>query len=455
MKLFCRMLCFVLCVCLLCSLIACQKTPTDNVAKNQSAATQISTEYFTTATAIQSTTQTTQIAVTTTRLPTAVPTAIVGKTTKTTVSKTTATTNAHTAADLYFPIHNAALKVPTAAVMKDISIGFDRAQKRVRMQLPETMTIKVTEQQSRAYAAIYCGTVCIGRLVPNFYFSDTVSKETEDTLEVSGCTIQHFSYTAGNHIAYTYSGFMMLDDAFFCVLEISADYITPEDLAICMQSLQSIQLLERNNRLDCRNQDNLRIAIAGNSFIAYSEVAGQLQQLLKTNQKNATVDGYSYPNISVAQMVADSRIMQTLCGGNYDILFISSAYYSEDVTALSVVEDACNASGTELVLFPAHNEGTFNSELAYRSTTVKLAHWRVVLDRLLDKGVPESDLIYYDGVRHSKPLAGYCGAVMIYGMLYESAPNAASFGASYCQVSEELAQQVESITMDFIRPYFE
>ena len=453
MKHLCRMLCVALCVCMLCSLIACQKTPadgTDDSAKSESTTTQISTESFTaTTTVIPSTTTTT------TRPSTTAPSSSADQTTGTMVPTTTATTNGYTAADLYFPIHNVALKAPIAAVMKDVSMDFDRAQKRVQMHLPETMTIKTAEKQSRTYAAIYCGNVCIGRLVPNFYFPDTVSKETENTLEVNDYTIQHFSYTAGNHIAYTYSGFAMLDDAFFCVLEISADYITAEDLALCLQSLHSIQLLERNNRLECRNQDNLRIAIAGNSFIAYSEVAGQLQQLLRANRKSATVDGYSYPNTSVSQMAADSRIMQTLCSGNYDILFISSAYYSEDVAALSVVEEACNASGTELVLFPAHNEGTFNSELAYQNTSVKLAHWRVVLDRLLEKGVPESDLIYYDGVRHSKPLAGYCGAVMIYGMLYESAPNTASFGASYCHVSEELAQQVENITMDFIRPYFE
>ena len=120
-----------------------------------------------------------------------------------------------------------------------------------------------------------------------------------------------------------------------------------------------------------------------------------------------------------------------------------------------VKDEACNASGTELVLFPAHNEGTFNSELAYQNTSVKLAHWRVVLDRLLEKGVPESDLIYYDGVRHSKPLAGYCGAVMIYGMLYETAPDTAEVGAGFSGLPLETAQLVEDLTMEFIRPYFE
>ena len=112
-------------------------------------------------------------------------------------------------------------------------------------------------------------------------------------------------------------------------------------------------------------------------------------------------------------------------------------------------------SGTELVLFPAHNEAPESTILAYRNTTVKLALWHDAILHLLDNGIAESDLIYYDGVRHSKPLAGYCGAVIIYGMLYETAPNAAEIGAFYCGVPESTAQLVEDLTMEFIRPYFE
>ena len=81
--------------------------------------------------------------------------------------------------------------------------------------------------------------------------------------------------------------------------------------------------------------------------------------------------------------------------------------------------------------------------------------WRDATYKLPEEGVSEADLIYYGDVLHSKPLTGYCGAVMIYGMLYETAPNTAAIGASYCGVSKELAQQVEDITMEFIRPYFE
>ena len=398
---------------------------------------------------------TTATPTTTTCFTTATSTAPTNKTTETTVPKITATTNAYTAADLFFPIHNAALKAPETATMQEVSIAFDAAQKRVRMQLPQNMTLQLVERGTKTYAAIYCGKVRVGRLVPNFIFTDTVPSEAVDEMDIDGLTVQTFRYTAGADDSVTYSSYTMTGESFFYLLEISTDYVSATDLVKCLQSLESIQLLDRNNRLDSRNKEKLRIAIAGNSFIGYSDVVQQLQRILNNNGKDATVHEYWYPNITITDFAHDAGKLDMLCGGNYDILFINGAYTTVDANKLSVLEDACSASGTELVLFPAHNESGHNPMLAYRNTNVKMAFWRDAIYKLLEEGVPEAELIYYDGVLHSKPLAGYCGAVMIYGMLYETAPNTAAIGASYCGVSKELAQQVEEITMEFIRPYFE
>ena len=405
----------------------------------------------------QDTTTTTATTTTTTRLTTAVPTASTTKTTGTTAPKTTATTNAYTAADLFFPLDSSSITPPNNATLREMSVAFDDVQRRVRLNLPESLTVQTTQQSGHTYAVLYHNDKRVGRLLVNYLYPDTVSGTNieEETVTIGGVDVQTMWYSAGAEEATTYYSFFIDSDNFFYTLEISTDYISQSDFAACFASMQIIELLARNNRLDCRNQDDLRIAIAGNSFIAYSNVAPQLERMLTANNKNATVDGYSYPNITVSQIVADSHIMQTLCGGNYDILFLSSAYHSDDVTALAVVEEACNASNTELVLFPAHNEGTFNTELAYRNTNVKLAHWKVAVDNLIDAGIPESDLIWYDGPRHSKELAGYCGAVMIYGMLYETAPDTAAIGAGFSGLSQETAQLVEDLTMEYIRPYFE
>ncbi len=397
---------------------------------------------------------TTTTATTTT---TAAPTASATKTTRTTSPKTTQTTNGYTAADLFFPLDSSSITPPKAATLAEASISFDDIQRRVRLQLPTNLSMQTAQHGGHTYAALYHGNKRVGRLLVNYLYPDTVSGTNieEKMVTIGGVDVQTLYYTAGANTATTYYGFVFASDNFFYTLEISADYISQQDFAACLSSLQTIELLARNNRLDCRNKDNLRIAIAGNSFISYSRVAPQLERMLTANNKNASVDGFSYPNITVSQIAADSQIMHTLCSGNYDILFLSSAYHSEDVAALSIVEEACQKSGTELVLFPAHNEGTFNTELAYRNTQVKLAHWKVAVDNLIDAGIPESDLIWYDGPRHSKELAGYCGAVMIYGMLYETAPNTATVGAGFSGLSQQTAQLVEDLTMEYIRPYFE
>ncbi len=460
-----KWLCVLLAGFLLCSLTACKDTPDESKSNGTTTTSGTVTTVDSSASTVTTTTTSGEVVTTSNTITTVTHTATKHTTssatkvtaTTSTATSTTATTNAYTAADLFFPLDSSSVNPPKNATLTTASVAFDDVQRRVRLQLPNSLSVQTVKQNGHTYAALYQGGKRVGRLLANYLYPDTVSGVgiEEETVTIDGIDVQTLYYTAGADTATTYYGFVFASDNFFYTLEISADYISQKDFAACLSSMQIIELLARNNRLDCRNQDGLRIAIAGNSFIAYSRVASQLERMLTANRKNATVDGFSYPNITVSQIVADPQIMHTLCSGNYDILFLSSAYHSEDVTALSVVEEACQASGTELVLFPAHNEGTFNTELAYRNTTVKLAHWKVAVDNLIDAGIPESDLIWYDGPLHSKELAGYCGAVMIYGMLYETAPNTATIGADFSGLSKETAQLVEDLTMEYIRPYFE
>ena len=454
MKRIRRTLCIALATCML--LVGCDQTEDAVSTATTTATTTITpTTTTTTTTTVTSDSTTTDTPVTTT--PSATTTGRTTTTRKTvTTERVTLSTNPFTAADLFFPLDSSSITPPKNATMAEVSVAFDDVQRRVRLVLPERLTVRTTQQGGHTYAALYYENKRVGRLLVNYIYPDVeAGTDTGETVTIGGVDVQTMCYPAGAEEATTYYSYFIDSDGFFYTLEISTDYISRSDFAACFSSLQIIELLARNNRLDCRNQDGLHIAIAGNSFIAYSQVASQLSQVLKENRKNATVDGFSYPNITVAQIAADSQIMRTLCGGNYDVLFISSAYHSEDVTALSVVEKACEASGTELVLFPAHNEGAFNTGLAYQNTNVKLAHWKKAVDNLITAGIPESDLIWYDGPLHSKELAGYCGAVMIYGMLYETAPNTAAIGAEFSGLPLATAQFVEDLTMEFIRPYWE
>ena len=453
MKLMRRILCVALVMCVL--LTGCQQTEDAPTTATTTTTTSTTTTSTTTVTGDSTATDTTVTATQSTTTTTKRSTTTVSKTTVTT-ERTTLSTNPFTADDLFFPLDSSSVNPPKNATMTEVSLSFDDVGRRVRLVLPERLTVRTTQQGGHTYAALYHGNTRVGRLLVNYIYPDIAAgTDTGETVTIDGVDVQTMWYYAGAEEATTYFSFLIDSDNFFYTLEISTDYISRSDFAACFSSMQIIELLARNNRLDCRNQDNLRIAIAGNSFIAYSCVASQLSQMLNANHKNATVDGFSYPNITVAQIAADTQIMRTLCGGNYDILFLSSAYHSEDVTALAVVEEACQKSGTELVLFPAHNEGTFNTGLAYLNTNVKLAHWKKAVDNLITAGIPESDLVWNDGPRHSKELAGYCGAVMIYGMLYETAPDTSTIGAGLSGMPLATAQLVEDLTMEFIRPYFE
>ena len=74
--------------------------------------------------------------------------------------------------------------------------------------------------------------------------------------------------------------------------------------------------MERNNRLESRGKENLRIAIAGNSFVGYSDVVQQLQAILDANGKNVDVDEHWFPNITITDFAHDAGKLDMLCGGN-------------------------------------------------------------------------------------------------------------------------------------------
>ncbi|HOJ48179.1 MAG TPA: hypothetical protein PLD48_04805 [Bacillota bacterium] len=75
---------------------------------------------------------------------------------------------------------------------------------------------------------------------------------------------------------------------------------------------------------------------------------------------------------------------------------------------------------TKMVIFPAHNE---NENAPYNSLSlhpeVGLADWKGFLDQLIIDGVEKYMLCYNDEYGHSKQLAGFAGACLIYSYLYQ------------------------------------
>lgn len=166
------------------------------------------------------------------------------------------------------------------------------------------------------------------------------------------------------------------------------------------------------------------ILILGNSFISSSNIGSILQEMLTRNGKSCSVHAVSRGGAVVGSYAQDTSMMNTIRQGNYDLVLMCG-FYGNDQTVkdFATVRAACEASDTELVIFPAHNENESVIKLACEGTPPLVCiHWKNELDLLIEGGVNRWDLCTDDTYDHSKPLAGYVGAHMVYRALYGEAP---------------------------------
>jgi len=145
--------------------------------------------------------------------------------------------------------------------------------------------------------------------------------------------------------------------------------------------------------------------------------------MFSVNQKSVSVSALSRGYATVDTYISDESIMDSIRNGTYRTVFICGFYSSSEIKNLGVLKKACDASGTELVIFPAHNESS--NVIASATSTYKnlfCLNWKQELDGLIKEGVDRWDLCVDDAHDHSLPLAGYVGAHMIYRALFGELP---------------------------------
>ena len=165
------------------------------------------------------------------------------------------------------------------------------------------------------------------------------------------------------------------------------------------------------------------ILILGNSFVRTSNVGGILKEMLRNNGKKCSVTSIPLDGASVATFVNNNIVMDEIGFGHFDAVFISGFYEPREVTNLGILKNACDQSGTELIIIPAHNEieATLSSvQTAY--PTIPFLNWKGEIECILATGVDRWELCFNDYQNHSKPLAGYVGAHMIYRAIYNELP---------------------------------
>lgn len=165
------------------------------------------------------------------------------------------------------------------------------------------------------------------------------------------------------------------------------------------------------------------ILILGNSFISSSKIGSILREMLGNNGKDCEVDAISRGNATVKTYISDEPLLDRIREGRYDAVFICGFYNMAQIDYLGVLKEACDVSMTKLIIFPAHNENSsVVASVQSKYPSLFLLNWKAEIDNLIIKGVDRWDLCEDDSCNHSKPLAGYVGAHMIYRSIYGEVP---------------------------------
>lgn len=192
------------------------------------------------------------------------------------------------------------------------------------------------------------------------------------------------------------------------------------------------------------------ILILGNSFVGTSRVGEIFDKMCNASSKNKY------------EVIWDSQGMATVSNnweeykydmkhGRYAAVFMCGFYRTEDVDAFKTFVDLCKRSDTPIVIFPAHNE-RYGDSAANTYSDVYYLNWKGELDALITSGVDRWDLCEDDYYDHSRPLAGYVGAHMIYRAVFnEMPPILEDYGSvSHSEVTKKLGNYARTGSIDLI-----
>lgn len=164
--------------------------------------------------------------------------------------------------------------------------------------------------------------------------------------------------------------------------------------------------------------------VLGNSFIGTSNIGELLRDMFRTNQKSNDFRAISRGYANVGTYTSDATLMREIENGQYTAVFICGFYSDGEADNLVLLENACKASDTVLVIFPAHNEFDNPISLARKKCpSLPFLDWRGELNMLIESGVDKWDLCINDQHLHSTSYAGLIGAHMIYRAIYGEIPS--------------------------------
>ena len=170
--------------------------------------------------------------------------------------------------------------------------------------------------------------------------------------------------------------------------------------------------------LSSRNESKT-ILILGNSFVGTSQIGDFLKSMLDAAESEYSVEAVSRGYATVTTYSADVELMNKIIDGEYCYVFQCGFYTAGDPDGYRLIREACMLSNTGIAMLPAHNENTTLISMVHSDNKLD---WQGEINDLLASGVSYDDMCLNDMHKHSKPLAGYVGAHMIYRNLFDSLP---------------------------------
>ncbi len=165
-----------------------------------------------------------------------------------------------------------------------------------------------------------------------------------------------------------------------------------------------------------------KILLLGNKHLEYSKVDAFLNDMFINASNGYSAESICINDAGVTAFKDHYGISRSISGGSYGYVFLCGLYSARDVRNVAVIRECCEASGTELVIFPAHDESIDSINEALNTyTDLPFLDWRGEIDELIIRGGEYSDY-RNNGYGVSLPLAGYVGAHMIYRRLFGDPP---------------------------------
>ncbi len=179
------------------------------------------------------------------------------------------------------------------------------------------------------------------------------------------------------------------------------------------------------------------ILILGNSFVNTSCIGDIIEEMGDIDVRAVSI-GYA----TVAR--DEGTYIELISYNNFDYVFLCGFYSTDALEPTGRIADACKAAGSQLVIFPAHNESASAiSAVSKKYPDIPMLDWKAEIDALISSGVSREHMCFADTHSHSTEIAGYVGAHMIYRALFGKLPPAIGGGYSWLELD------VKSILGDY------